>query len=62
MILNPPHDLVDDRKRDEKPLAGLDRVAEAIRDFDLEASGTEKAMQQVLQPRWFYAREFVGRD
>jgi hypothetical protein len=19
-------------------------------------------MQQVLQPRWFYAREFVGRD
>ena len=53
MILNPPHDLINDRKRDEKPLTGLDRVSEAIRDFDLEASGTEEAMQQVLQPRWF---------
>jgi hypothetical protein len=42
MILNPPHDLINDRKRDEKPRAGLDRVTEAIRDFDLEASGPRK--------------------
>ena len=61
-VLDPFDGFVDDEKRNQEPFTRDNRLPEAILDLDVEARGTEDAVDQVFKLGPVDVGELVGRD
>ena len=50
------------KKRDKKPFARSDRIAESISNLDIQSCGRENSMDQVLESSSVNALQLVGSD
>ena len=61
-VSDPLHDLVNDWKRHEKPLARLHGISEAVLDFQVKPDAPKKTVQQVFELRPVDIAELVRRN